>query len=398
MDLKKRDLRGMQRDAARRQSLDAETTVQIDLGLIGVDEAVQVRQNGLDMERVQQYALAMIEYGGWGEFPPLVVFRNPDTNEVLLAGGFHRRAAVDLAQQGLAEDGKPPIEQVPCEMRTGDRHAAIEFAEDDNLQHGLNLTNRDKRAIYERQITEGHTWARYSNRRIAAELGISEITVRRWRNDMTATNVAVGEPETRIGQDGREYDVSNIQGANQRRASEQRPPADPAPAPRDGSDDDGARPGRAARAEFDAEFDAQMLQAKVVAALGQQGPLSPYQLRTAVGAEYAEYNAAINGLTESGAVVAKKDVNSGLVVLCLATADDVPADQPPPAPAQQQEPVEAEQPVESAGDLTADQQVALRAVHLMDDAANLLRELGDEGETRLREFADAVAEDWGLTE
>ena len=226
MDLKKQSLRGMQRDAARRQSGIVDTSVLIDLDEIVVDETIQVRQTGLDQERVNQYALAMIEYGGFGEFPALVVFRDPESNVLRLAGGFHRRAAVDGARQPLLQDDKYAIEQVPCEVRTGDALAAVEFAEDDNLTHGMDLTNRDKRAIFERRLQDGHVWNEYSNRRIAAELGMSEFTIRNWKKDLTARNIAVNDSTTRIGQDGRLMDVSGIQEAAQERTQ-----VDP-PAPR----------------------------------------------------------------------------------------------------------------------------------------------------------------------
>ncbi len=175
----------------------------LELDQIIVDDAIQVRQNGLDADRVEQYALAMVEYGGWGEFPPLVVFRDPENDAVYLAGGFHRRAAIDAARQRLVEGGKEPIEIVPCDMRTGDRAAAVEFAEDDNLQHGLNLSSKDKRHIYWRRLTEGHIWLEYSNRRIAAELGVTEGTVRNWASKIPgAQNYA---PDRKVGKDGKSY-------------------------------------------------------------------------------------------------------------------------------------------------------------------------------------------------
>lgn len=208
MDLNKQSLRGMQRDAANRQAGIVDTSVLIRLDDIVIDDTIQVRLAGLDDERVNQYALAMIEYGGFGMFPPLVVFRDPETDVFRLAGGFHRRAAVDVARRGLIEDGKPPIDVVPCEVRTGGALEAVEFAEDDNLTHGLNLTNRDKRAIFERRLTDGHVWGEYSNRRIAAELGVVKTTIKRWRDELEHDPGGPNSPpEKRLGMDGKQYRV-----------------------------------------------------------------------------------------------------------------------------------------------------------------------------------------------
>ena len=215
MDLNKQDLRGLRRDAARRQAGgDADTSVLVSLDDIVIDETIQPRQAGVDAGRAQQYATAMVEYGGWGQFPPVVVFRDPATNVLRLAGGFTRRVAVDLARQTLLQDGKPPIEVIPCEIRVGGYREAVEFAEDDNLQHGMDLTSRDKRAIYFRRMTEGHIWAEYSNRRVAAELGVDEGTIRNWHRKLTAENSAVGQSDTRTGRDGRTINVGGIQKAH----------------------------------------------------------------------------------------------------------------------------------------------------------------------------------------
>jgi hypothetical protein len=233
-------LREMHRQAAQAQTGEADTTVWIPLEELVVDEQIQVRQNGLDPERVQQYATAMIEYGGWGSFPPLDVFRDPETNELRIAGGFHREGAVPVANRGLAEANKNPITEAPCKVRTGGINEAIEFAEEDNLKHGLNLTARDKRGIFERRMgLPEHPWTQFSNVRWGAELGVDEGTIRNWRKAFSSLTSEFSEvretkgkkaPEKRIGKDGRPYRIDRVQKASRKRAQKKAKETTPEPA------------------------------------------------------------------------------------------------------------------------------------------------------------------------
>ncbi len=227
-------LREMQRQAARAQAGDADTVVWIPLKDLKVDPRIQVRVNGLDFERVQQYALAMVAYEGWGTFPPLDVFRDPETNELRIAGGFHRNGGIPIANQLLEEEKKSLITEAPCKVHPGGIDEAIEFAEEDNLKHGLNLTTRDKRGIYVRRMgILDHPWQEWSNRRVAGELGVDEGTIRHWKEalfSLTAENSALREnegkkgPEKRVGADGRQYRVDRVQKAAQKRAQSQSKP------------------------------------------------------------------------------------------------------------------------------------------------------------------------------
>jgi hypothetical protein len=128
----------------------------------------------------------------------------------------------------LPEDERIEIAPLKAEIRTGGRSAAAECAEEDNLTHGLELSTRDKRNIFERRFERGHEWTGWSNRRLAAALGVDERTVRRWREELTAAFAAV-EPQQRVGADGRVYDVSNIQAANEQRAQQQTKQKSPQP-------------------------------------------------------------------------------------------------------------------------------------------------------------------------
>lgn len=196
----------------RRQTFDRETrgesrAVRLPLADITVDGRVQVRVAGLDADTVAAYATV---FGEGGEFPPVVVFRDERDGALYLADGFHRVAAA--RQAGLTE--------IAAEVRPGGLAGAIEYAEEANLTHGLNLTVRDKRAIFERRLARGHEWATWSNRALAAVLGVSEGTIRNWRTELekTTAQFCAVAPQKRVGADGREYDVRNIQAAAKQRA------------------------------------------------------------------------------------------------------------------------------------------------------------------------------------
>lgn len=175
------------------------------LNQITVDRRIQVRVGGLDADTVAAYAAI---FAAGGSLPPVVVFFDDRNGALYLADGFHRVAAAQ--QAGLAE--------IAAEVRPGGLAGAVEYAEEANLTHGLNLTMRDKRAILERRIARGHEWASWSNVRLAAALGVDEGTIRKWRRAMTSENSEVA-PAKRVGADGRVYDVTNIQKANRQRTT-----------------------------------------------------------------------------------------------------------------------------------------------------------------------------------
>jgi len=207
------DLRALQRQAAQNETVEWDTTVSIPLEHIVLDERIQVRVAGLDQERVAQYALAM-EMDA--EFPPVILFRDGET--LYLADGFHRVAAAWQAKK----------EKIRAEVRPGGYEAALDYAEEANLNHGLELSTRDKRNIFRRRMLRGHEWTGWSSRRIAAALGVDEGTVRNWRRKLSAENSAV-EPQQRMGADGRIYDVSNIQASNEQRTQQQEKQKPPKP-------------------------------------------------------------------------------------------------------------------------------------------------------------------------
>lgn len=225
--------RGIARDvqrAAQAQAGYTDTVIWIPRADITIDDAIQVRVGGVDLATVEQYAVVMYESEGWGPFPAVVVFRDGDA--FILSAGFQRTAASDRASALLVAEGKAGIDSLPCEVRPGGYAAALEFAEDDNLQHGKPLSTQDKRRMFERRLERGHRWSQMSGRAIAQQIGVDRRTVDRWRDDYEEKRRsrganAPGAPSLRIGADGKAYDVSKVQESNRERAARNAPPAPP---------------------------------------------------------------------------------------------------------------------------------------------------------------------------
>ena len=268
-------IRQMQHEAAGRESRPVDLPVWLQIEAVVVDLGVQVRVKGLDEETVLGYTLVM-ERDGWGEFPPIIVFR--DGEDFFLGAGFHR---IEAARRvGLTE--------VLAVSRPGGRPAAYWFAVTDNAMHGLLLSREDKKEALKRLIGLGEETLPEgqgvpSNRDLAAQLHISHPTVSAWIADLEKTT-GKNLPVERIGKDGRAYDPTNIQAANQRRAEE----------------DDARR--------------------QILDALAG-GPIPFVSLATAVDSPTAAYDAALTALIDEGQVVKSKDA-SGSSVYRLASAPD----------------------------------------------------------------------------
>lgn len=225
-------LRRLQENAAARQSGQRDTTVWVTLDQITVDERIQVRVGGLNRETVERYATIMAETGQYDPFPPVVLFREGET--LWLSAGFHRVAAVMLADEQLVAAGHEPIGGVLAEVRPGGFDDAYWFAITDNLRHGLQMTSADQKEALRRLLGldlplpengEFIEYASLSNRELAAIIGVTHPTIAKWRKELEQNTGGKHFPPdraVRIGKDGKVYDVSGIQAANQRRAEDQR--------------------------------------------------------------------------------------------------------------------------------------------------------------------------------
>jgi ParB-like chromosome segregation protein Spo0J len=125
--------------------------------------------------------------------PPIVVRRS----NMQVIDGMHRVRAALL--RGKAE--------IAVRFFEGDDDAAFVLAVRANVRHGLPLSLTDRRAAAERIIGSYPHW---SDRRIAAVVGLSPKTVSSTRRRGTAPGI--GQLQRRLGSDGRLRPVSGVDG------------------------------------------------------------------------------------------------------------------------------------------------------------------------------------------
>lgn len=89
----------------------------------------------LDLDLVKEYSEAMLS--GWGDFPPVEVFRLGE--KFVVVDGFHRVKAALAAK----------LPKVPANLREGTPDEALLFCVKANSTHGLRRTNEDKRRAVE---------------------------------------------------------------------------------------------------------------------------------------------------------------------------------------------------------------------------------------------------------
>lgn len=136
--------------------------------------STQVRE-GTNEETVEEYARGM--HSG-DVFPPVDLVAD-GKGRYYIADGWHRVLAARLARcKAIPARLLPPIEgHTP-------RTAAIRYALRANCAHGLRLTRGDQRNKARRAILEVPGMVSLSDRKLAAEVGVSQPTVSRARNEL----------------------------------------------------------------------------------------------------------------------------------------------------------------------------------------------------------------------
>ena len=159
---------------------------------------------GLDQAAIAEYA-EVIRDGG--TLPAVEVVH--DGTDYWLWDGYHRLAAAE--QEGETE--------YDCFVTPGTRRDAVLKSAGANAEHGLRRTDADKRRAVEILLSDPE-WSQWSDREIARQCKVSHPFVAKIRKEMTGNGFQSGKknPEKRIGADGREYKIDNIQASNRLRA------------------------------------------------------------------------------------------------------------------------------------------------------------------------------------
>ncbi len=165
-----------------------------------LDDSFQIRANGTNSEKVQQYCEMFREYHGWGSFPPLTVVSITDDDEfppgLYIADGIHRYQAALLANVG--------IQEVKCEVWEGGRDILYDKSLAVNAFQGLGMSTAELRAARKRIIKDLWPTRKYSTSRLAEICHCSDDTIRNDIKKLESEGV-IPTIEFVIGVDGKEY-------------------------------------------------------------------------------------------------------------------------------------------------------------------------------------------------
>ncbi len=126
--------------------------------LDSITGTIQLRAK-VNEETIARYADAYRPVGA-DALPPIVVF--DADGQRIIADGNHRWAGAQGAK----------LVEIRAIVKTGDVRAATEYALESNHDHGLQLTNADKRAMVKR-LLDDDTWAKWSDREISRRCRVS---------------------------------------------------------------------------------------------------------------------------------------------------------------------------------------------------------------------------------
>jgi hypothetical protein len=159
---------------------------QIKLSEIRIDGGTQIRDQ-LNQDKVNEYAEQMKD---GAVFPPITVFN--DGSSIWLSSGFHRYF-------GSKKIGNITID---CIVIEGTLEDAQWFGMGDN-KHGLNMTHADyKKAA---QIAFDHpVWSTYTNAKIANHIGVSAMTIGRFKK---ANQIVTPDKKTYTNKHGQEATI-----------------------------------------------------------------------------------------------------------------------------------------------------------------------------------------------
>lgn len=147
----------------------------LDLEQIILSDDTQPRAE-INWEKVAEYAERM---DAGDEFPAVVVFHEAGSGRYWLADGFHRVHATRRRE-------KPENrQQVRARVIAGTLRDAILYSASANGTHGMPRTNEDKRRAVLRLLNDPE-WSQWSNREIARRCKVSEGTVRKYREELSA--------------------------------------------------------------------------------------------------------------------------------------------------------------------------------------------------------------------
>lgn len=149
----------------------------IPLEQVIADTSVQSRAQ-LDMITVAEYA-EVLRTGQ--NLPAIIVFAEGPSYWV--ADGFHRHAA------HLSADRT----EINCEVRLGNKRAALLYSAGSNQQHGLRRSNSDKRRAVEIVLRDPE-WATWADRAIGLHCGVDGKTVATVRNDLEFAGEIENQP------------------------------------------------------------------------------------------------------------------------------------------------------------------------------------------------------------